>query len=69
MSGCSLFGSTSVGSGNGESESIVPCEELPLVGVLELRVERLQNLMSGVWLNKRASVAAEVSGRGLVGGG
>jgi len=51
------------------SESIVSCEELPFVGVLEFRVERLQNLVSGVWLKKQASVAAEVSGRGLVGGG
>lgn len=62
---CSLLGSASVGSGSGASESVVPCEELPLVGVLELRVDRLQILVSGVWLEKRASVVAEVSGRGL----
>lgn len=29
------------------------------------RVDRLQNSVSGVWLKKRTSVAAEVSGRGL----
>lgn len=46
-------------------ERLVSCEELPFVGVLEFRVERLQNLVSGVWLKKQASVAAEVSGRGL----
>lgn len=66
---CSRLGSASVGSGSEVSESIISCEELPFVGVLEFRVERLQNLVSGVWLKMRASVAAEVSGRGLVGGG
>jgi hypothetical protein len=29
------------------------------------RVDRLQNSVSGIWLKKRTSVAAEVSGRGL----
>jgi hypothetical protein len=66
---CSQLGSASVGSSDAPSESVVACEELPFVGVLELRVERLQNLVSGVWLKKRVSVAAEASGRGLVGGG
>lgn len=65
----SRLGSTSVGSGDGMGERLVSCEELPFVGVLEFRVERLQNLVSGVWLKKQASVAAEVSGRGLARGG
>lgn len=59
----------SVGSGDGMGERLVSCEELTFVGVLEFRVERLQNLVSGVWLKMQASVAAEVSGRGLARGG
>lgn len=35
------------------------------VGVPGFRVDRLQNLVSGVWLKRRVSVAAEASGRGL----
>jgi len=45
------------------------CEERSFVGVPGFRVDRLQNLVSGVWLERRASVAAEVSGRGLAFGG
>lgn len=65
MPRCSQLGSASVGSGNVGSESNSTCEEGSSVGVLGFRVERLQNLVSGVWLERRASVAAEVSGRGL----
>ena len=65
----SQLGSASVGAGSGKSESFGPREVRSFVGVLGFRVERLQNLVSGVWLKKRASVAAEVSGRGLARGG
>jgi len=65
----SRLGSTSVESGSEAGESIVTSEDLTPVGVSDFRVERLQNLVSGVWPKRRASVAAEVSGRGLVGGG
>lgn len=51
------------------AKAIVSCEESPHVGVPGFRVERLQNLVSGVWLKRRASVAAEASGRGLGGEG
>ena len=61
----SQLGSASVGAGSGKSESFGPREVRSFVGVLGFRVERLQNLVSGVWLKKRASVAAEASGRGL----
>lgn len=62
---CSRLGSASVGSGDEGSESDSSCEEWSSVGVLGFRVERLQNLVSGVWLERRASVVAEASGRGL----
>jgi hypothetical protein len=65
----SQLGSVSVGSGNGASESIVSCEVLSLDGVPVFALTRLQNLVSGVWLKRRVSVAAEASGRGLVVGG
>jgi len=48
---------------------IVSCEVLSLVGVSGFALTRLQNLVSGVWLKRRVSVAAEASGRGLVVGG
>jgi hypothetical protein len=51
------------------SESIVSCEVLSFVGVSVFALTRLQNLVSGVWLKKRVSVAAEASRRGLVVGG
>lgn len=62
---CSQLGSISVGSSNEGSESVSSCEEGSSVGVLGFRVEMLQNLVSGVWLERRASVVAEASGRGL----
>lgn len=62
----SQLGSASVESSNGASESIVSCEVLSLVGVPVFALTRLQNLVSGVWLKRRVSVAAEASGRGLV---
>jgi hypothetical protein len=65
----SQLGSASVESSNGASESIVSCEVLSLVGVPVFALTRLQNLVSGVWLKRRVSVAAEASGRGLVVGG
>jgi len=51
---------------NEASESFVSCEVLSLVGVSGFALTRLQNLVSGVWLKRRVSVAAEASGRGLV---
>lgn len=65
----SQFGSASVGSSNETSESFVSCEVLSLVGVPVFALTRLQNLVSGIWLKKRVSVAAEASGRGLIVGG
>jgi len=47
------------------SESVSSSEEWSSVGVLGFRVDKLQNLVSDVWLEKRASVVAEASGRGL----
>jgi hypothetical protein len=44
-------------------------EERSHVGVPGFALKRLQNLVSGVWLERRASVAAEASGRGLAFGG
>jgi hypothetical protein len=49
----------SVGSSNEASESIVSGEVLSFVGVLGFALTRLQNLTSGVWLKKPASVVAE----------
>jgi hypothetical protein len=68
---CTAHGSVRRKSGraNGASESIVPCEVPTLVGVPDLALTRLQNLVSGAWLKKRVSVAAGASGRGLVVGG
>lgn len=51
------------------AKAFVSCEELSLVGVSDFALTRLQNLVSGVWLKRRVSVAAEASGRGLVVGG
>ena len=65
----SRLGSAQAGSSNEASESIVSCEVLSLVGVSDFALTRLQNLVSGVWLKKRVSVAAETSRRGLVVGG
>lgn len=48
------------------AKAFVSCEELSLVGVSGFALKRLQNLVSGVWLKRRVSVAAEASGRGLV---
>lgn len=53
-------------AGNGTSESNVPSEQGAIAHwCARARVDRLQNSVSGVWLKKQASVAAEVSGRGL----
>jgi hypothetical protein len=62
----SQFGPASVGSATGRAKAIVSCEVLSLVGVPVFALTRLQNLVSGVWLKRRVSVAAEASGRGLV---
>ena len=53
----------------GRAKVIVSCEVLTLVGVPGFALTRLQNLVSGAWLKRRVSVAAEASGRGLVVGG
>ena len=65
VSRCSRFGSASVGASSEGYESGSSSEETSFGGVLGFRVEMLQNLVSGVWLERRASVVAEVSGRGL----
>jgi len=57
------------GEQTGWAKVIVPCEVLSLVGVSDFALTRLQNLVSGVWLKKRVSVAAETSRRGLAVGG
>ena len=51
------------------AKAFVSCEVLSFVGVSVFALTRLQNLVSGVWLKKRVSVAAEASRRGLVVGG
>ena len=51
------------------AKAFVSCEVLLLIGVSDFALTRLQNLASGAWLKRRASVAAEASGRGLVVGG
>lgn len=51
------------------AKAFVSCEVLSFVGVSGFALTRLQNLVSGVWLKRQVSVAAEASGRGLVVGG
>lgn len=50
---------------NGASESKFRQQGAVVHWCARARVDRLQNSVSGVWLKKRTSVAAEVSGRGL----
>lgn len=53
----------------GRAKASFSCEGSSFDGVPGFALTRLQNLASGVGSKKRASVAAEVSGRGLVRGG
>jgi len=68
---CTAHGSVRLRSNQAtkRAKAFVSCEVLSLVGVPGLALTRLQNLVSSVWLKKRASVVAEASGRGLVVGG
>lgn len=65
----SQLGRLRSGRASESSESIDSREERSHVGVPGFALKRLQNLVSGVWLERRASVAAEASGRGLAFGG